>query len=302
MKLLVIGSKGQLGWELERRGARAGFEVTGVDLPEFDITDHGHSVRAIQAVGPAMVINASAYTAVDKAESESRLAFKVNATGPGYLADACRSHGIPLIHISTDYVFDGEKNGPYTEQDPVCPMGVYGQSKAAGEIEVKEGLDEHVIVRTAWLYGIHGTNFVKTMLRMAGEREVLTVVSDQLGCPTYAADLATAVLDIAGRYGRGRPIHWGTYHFAGEGAVSWHGFALEIFRLAGPHTELAVKKVEPIPTAAYPTPAPRPKNSVLDCSLIKKTFDIHPRHWKLSLAEMIRSRAARPGRLTGEEK
>lgn len=289
MKCLVVGSKGQLGWELERQGARSGFEITGVDLPEFDITDPDGIKQTLEAVGAAMVVNASAYTAVDRAESESRLAFEVNATGPGYLAIACRHQGIPLFHISTDYVFNGEKSGPYREDDPVCPMGVYGQSKAAGEAEVKNSLSEHIIIRTAWLYGVHGHNFVKTMLRLAKEKQELSVVSDQQGCPTYAADLAAAVLEIAGQFGHGRSIKWGTYHFTGEGATSWHGFAEAIFGFAQSYTKLAVTKVIPIPTEAYPTPAPRPKNSVLDCSLIKKNFAIRPRRWDLSLGEMIQA-------------
>ena len=195
--------------------------------------------------------------------------------------------GIPLFHISTDYVFDGLKKGPYLESDPVSPVSVYGKSKAAGEVEVRNRLRNHIIFRTSWLYGVHGQNFVKTMLHLGREQTVLRVVADQYGCPTYAADLAEAILAIAVKYREGQQIAWGTYHYCGSGVTNWHGFAEKIFKLARQHDSLNVRTVEPITTAEYPTPAKRPVNSVLDCSLIAKRFDITTRPWPERLARML---------------
>ena len=269
MKVLVIGANGQLGWELCRRGEKQSFDIVSLDLPEFDITEPSAVKKAVSQTGISLVINAAAYTAVDKAESEPELAFAVNRDGPAYLASYCTEVGIPLIHISTDYVFDGNKKGPYFETEPISPLGVYGQSKAAGETEVKGHLKEHIILRTAWLYGINGHNFVKTMLRLGREKEVLRVVADQYGCPTYAADLAEAILEIATQIGEQRDIIWGTYHYCGKGVTSWHGFAQAIFDLAKKYNSFMVKKVVHITTAEYQTQAKRPANSVLDCSLTR---------------------------------
>ena len=237
--------------------------------------------------GASLVINAAAYTAVDKAESEEDIAYAVNKDGPAYLASACKEAGIPLIHVSTDYVFDGSKKGPYLESDPVSPLGVYGRSKAAGEEEIRSRLQKHIILRTAWLYGIHGSNFVKTMLRLGKERQSLRVVSDQYGCPTYASDLAEAILAISENHLEGRKIVWGTYHFCGGGFTTWHAFAEEIFRIACRYQSFNVKEIVPIGTSEYPTAAKRPHNSVLDCSLLRKNFGIIPHPWEESLAVMI---------------
>jgi dTDP-4-dehydrorhamnose reductase len=261
--------------------------MVGLDLPGFDITDFSTVKKKVRQAGISLVINAAAYTAVDQAESEPKLAFAVNRDGPAYLASCCAEVGIPLLHVSTDYVFDGNKKGPYFETDPVSPLGVYGKSKAAGETEVRGHLKEHIILRTAWLYGINGHNFVKTMLRLGREKEVLRVVADQYGCPTYAADLAEVILTVAAQIGEQRDIIWGTYHYCGKGVTTWHGFAEKIFDLAREHCSLAVKEVIPITTPEYPTPAKRPANSVLDCSLFTKHFAVHPRPWQESLADMI---------------
>jgi dTDP-4-dehydrorhamnose reductase len=287
MKILVIGSNGQLGCELCKRGVRYSFDIVSLDLPRFDITDPSEVKKVIGHSHGSLVINAAAYTAVDKAESEPELAFAVNRDGPANLASSCSEAGIPLIHISTDYVFDGNKKGPYLETDPICPLGVYGKSKAEGEAEVRQCLREHIIIRTAWLYGVHGHNFVKTMLRLGREREVLRVVADQHGCPTYAADLAEAILEIAAQICKGCDIAWGTYHYCGKGATSWYGFAEKIFEVAKRYDSFKVKKVEPITTAEYPTPAKRPANSVLKCSLIRRYFGVALRPWPESLAQMI---------------
>ncbi|MGM0384148.1 MAG: dTDP-4-dehydrorhamnose reductase [Thermodesulfobacteriota bacterium] len=289
MKAIVIGANGQLGWEVCHRGAKQGFEIVALDIPEFDITDSYAVEKAVSRSGISLVINASAYTAVDKAESEPELAFAVNRDGPAYLASSCAKIGLPLIHISTDYVFDGNKQDPYLETDPTSPLGVYGKSKAAGEKQVSDILKTHVILRTAWLYGIHGNNFVKTMLRLGKEKEVVRVVADQYGCPTYAADLADAVIAIATHIRENRDVVWGTYHYCGRGVTTWYGFTEVIFGLAKQYDSLMVKKIVPITTEEYPTPAKRPANSVMDCSLLTQNFNINLRPWQESLADMISS-------------
>ena len=293
MKLLVLGSAGQIGHELCRFAWPADYRVAGFDRAEVDITDQGAVTAAVDRERPDIVINAAAYTAVDRAESEPDAAWAGNCAGPGYLAAACRSAGIPLIHISTDYVFDGSKKGPYREDDPVNPLGVYGHSKEAGDRAVREALAEHVILRTAWVYSAHGHNFVKTMLRVAAERPMLRVVADQIGSPTSAADIAGAIAAIVQRLAAG-DRHWGTYHFAGAGAVTWHGFAEAIFELASSWRGTP-PKVEAITTADYPTPARRPANSVLDCRRIGEVFGIVPRPWREALAEVIGELYGRPG-------
>jgi len=287
MKLLVIGENGQLGWEVCRKGKNQGIDMSGLDLPDFDITEPSAVKKAVSQAGVSLVINASAYTAVDKAESEPELAFAVNRDGPAYLAASCAEIGIPLIHISTDYVFDGSKKGLYLETEPVSPLGIYGKSKAAGETEIRANLKEHIIIRTAWLYGLHGNNFVKTMVRLGREKEVLRVVADQYGCPTYAADLADAILTIATQTSEQCDVIWGTYHYCGKGVTTWHGLAQTIFDLANQYDSLMVKEVVPITTSEYPTPAKRPANSGMDCSLITKNLGISLRPWQESLADML---------------
>ena len=195
--IAIIGSNGQLGWELVRQGETRGLKILALDYPEIDIGDPASIDSRIESKEIDLIINAAAYTAVDRAESEPEAAFAVNRQGPANLAEECRERDIPLIHVSTDYVFDGTKKGAYIEEDPVAPLGVYGESKAAGEAEVRKRLPKHVIVRTAWLCGVHGHNFVKTILRMGREKDTLRVVSDQFGCPTFAADLAEAIFEVA---------------------------------------------------------------------------------------------------------
>jgi len=284
MKILLTGAYGQVGWELTRRSRKRGFAVDATDVDVFDITDPRAVEEKVCGQGWELVVNCAAYTAVDRAESEPELALAVNRDGPANLAAACGKAHIPLVHISTDYVFDGSKQGPYRETDPVLPLGVYGRSKAEGDTEVRSRLREHIILRTSWVYGVHGNNFVKTMLRLGQERRVLRVVNDQRGCPTNAADLAEVILAIAGRCDRNP---WGTYHYSGKGVTTWHGFAEAIFTEAQKYTSLLVERVEPIPSSQYPTPAKRPANSVLDCSLFTRTFGIEPRPWRESLAEVI---------------
>lgn len=297
--IAIIGCNGQLGWELVRQGGSLGLKMLALDLAEIDIT-RPESIAGCLAPGAVqLVINAAAYTAVDLAETEKKRAFEVNRDGPANLAGFCAAAGIPLVHISTDYVFDGSKAGAYREADPVSPIGTYGQSKAAGEAEVRRKSHEHLIVRTAWLYGVHGHNFVKTMLRLRREKKTVKVVDDQTGCPTYAADLAGAILSMADHILAGKKTPWGTYHYCGAGPVTWCGFAQAIFEIAGKYEASAAAKVIPITSAQYPTPVKRPANSVLDCSKIEKQFGIQPRPWIDSLADMIEALYISSGKAQG---
>jgi dTDP-4-dehydrorhamnose reductase len=286
MKLLVLGSHGQIGHELCRLAWPQNYQVAAFDRAEVDITQQQAVIAAVARERPHVIINAAAYTAVDRAETDAESAWAGNCSGPRHLAAACNAAGIPLIHLSTDYVFDGSKSGPYRDDDPVNPLGVYGGSKEAGDRAIREALSEHVILRTAWVYSAHGHNFVRTMLRLASDRPVLRVVADQIGSPTSAADIAQAIGVIVQRIAAG-DTHWGTYHYAGDGAVTWHGFAEAIFDLAAPWRG-PPPKVEAITTAEYPTPARRPANSVLDCSHIGEVFGIKPRPWREALAVVIR--------------
>ena len=288
MRVLLTGANGQVGWELAKLAAKKGFGILALDRAALDLTDSSSIHREVSGSGASVVVNAAAYTAVDQAESEPELAFAVNRDGPGYLASACAETGIPLIHISTDFVFNGKKRDPYLETDKVSPLNVYGKSKAAGEVVVGERLRQHIILRTSWVYGAHGHNFVNTMLRLGQEKERVRVVNDQYGCPTHAVDIAEAILTIADQIVRGRQINWGIYHYCGKGVTTWYGFAQAIFALVNPYTSLKVKRIEPIRTAEYPTPAERPASSVLDCSLLEKEFGIRSRPWSESLARMIK--------------
>jgi dTDP-4-dehydrorhamnose reductase len=287
MKILVTGANGQVAWELVKCGAERGYEILPLDRAALDITDRSAVRREVNRAGLSLVINGAAYTRVDQAESEPELAFAVNRDGPANLASACAEAGIPLIHISTDFVFDGEKTGPYLERDKVSPVNVYGKSKAAGETVVRERLQKHIILRTSWVYGVQGRNFVKTMLQLGRERDVIQVVADQYGCPTSAADLADAILRITAQIRDNRQISWGTFHYCGKGVTSWHGLGEATLSLAKRYTALRVKRIEVIRATEYPTPAKRPPNSALDCSLVEGTFNIHPKPWRESLAQMI---------------
>jgi dTDP-4-dehydrorhamnose reductase len=251
-----------------------------VALPhaEADIADRAAVEAAITRHKPTLVVNAAAYTKVDLAETEVEAARRGNETGPAVLARACAAAGVPLVHISTDYVFDGTKSGAYRESDPIAPLGVYGRTKAAGEAAVRAALPQHIILRTAWVYGEFGANFLKTMLRLAATRDELRVVADQRGCPTSTRDLAEAILALAPRMIAREPV-FGTYHFAGTGVTTWHGFASRIVAAQAPLTGRK-PPVVPITTAEYPTPARRPANSELDCGLFAETFGFRARRWE----------------------
>ena len=295
-RVLITGANGQLGRELLRRGPRRDFAVAGRARAELDITDRAAIARAVDATEADLVVNAAAYTAVDQAESEPERAYAVNATGPRLLAQVCAERGLPLIHVSTDYVFDGSKAGGYVEDDPVAPLGVYGASKEAGERAIREELEEHVILRTAWVYSSHSRNFVLTMLQLAEKQDVLRIVGDQYGSPTAAGDLAEAILTVAKRLDEGPKC--GTYHYAGAGRTNWAGFAEAVMELCLPPGR-PVPTVVPITSAEFPRPAKRPANSVLLCDRIARTFQIEPRPWREALAEVgeeIRASAATAAR------
>ena len=288
MKILVTGSNGQLGDELLIQGNNFGYEILPADLPDLDITDKTQVKHRLEKSRPSFVVNAAAYTNVDKAETERNLAFAVNRDGPANLAEICAEFEIPLIHISTDFIFDGKKGSPYIESDIVSPLSIYGKSKQEGENEIRSRLEKHIILRTAWLYGVHGQNFVKTMLKLSREKEVISVVADQFGSPTSAADLTEAILDIIATVKHSSDITWGTYHYCGEGITTWHRFTEEILGMARQYISIKTITVKPVSTAEYPTKATRPCFSALDCGLIKKNFGISSKSWQNSLAIVIR--------------
>jgi dTDP-4-dehydrorhamnose reductase len=288
MRLLIAGWQGQVARALVELAPLApDVEAFAVGRPGLDLCNATSITRAMTDVRPDIIINSAAYTAVDKAESEHEAAFALNRTGAGLLAQEAAKRGAAIIHISTDYVFDGRKTTPYVETDAVAPQNIYGRSKLQGEEAVRQVNAQHIIARTAWVYSPVGANFVKTMLRIAGERDSVRVVDDQMGNPTYAPHLAKVLLDIA-RKVRHAPHdgQWGTYHLAGRGDVSWCGFAREVFRasagLGGPSAEVTA-----ITTAEYPTPAARPKNSRLDCSKAQQTFGVALPDWRDGVRECV---------------
>lgn len=289
MRVLVAGRTGQVAQSL-MRGAerRSSLELIAIGRPDLDLEDTSSIAEAVAGVRPDVVVNAAAYTAVDRAEHEPVLAHRINAIAAGALARSARDVGAPIIHLSTDYVFDGRKTGEYQEDDATNPLGVYGRSKLEGEERVRAEASEHLIVRTAWVYSPFGHNFVKTMLRLAETRDSISVVDDQLGNPTAAADLAEAILNVIEGWrtqpGRGTGE---TYHLAGNGSCSWAGFAEEIFavsrKLDGP-----TATVVPIAGSDYPTPACRPANSRLDSGKFERTFGFAMPPWQQSVSRAVR--------------
>ncbi len=284
----VIGKSGQVARALLRIASERGDRVVVCGRPELDLSNASSIEKFFEDVAPSVVINAAAFTAVDKAETEREEAVLVNATGVGVLARVCASRNIPLLHISTDYVFDGSKHTPYVETDLRKPLGVYGASKAAGEVAIEASAPRHIILRTAWVYGVEGNNFVHTMLRLGQEREELGVVSDQQGTPTFADDIAKTLLDLVPRLVN-EPAEsdvWGLYHFTGGGKTTWYGFAGKIF-LHAKELGFKIPRLKAITTAEYPTPARRPAYSVLDCSKIERVFGITPAPWEETLERAI---------------
>ena len=279
MNILITGCNGQLGNEIQLLQAQyAQHTWLNTDVNELDITDKAAIERFVEENEIGGIVNCAAYTAVDKAESDPQLARKLNADAPAYLAEAVAKRGGWMVQVSTDYVFNGTKHTPYVETDEPCPNSVYGQTKLEGEQAVSKLCPNAMIIRTAWLYSEFGNNFVKTMIRLGREREQLGVIFDQVGTPTYAHDLATAIMTAIDK-----GIKPGVYHFSNEGVTSWYDFTKSIHRLAGINT----CQVSPLHTAEYPTPASRPAYSVLDKTKIKDAYGIEIPHWEESLAKCI---------------
>lgn len=282
MRVLLFGPGGQVGTEIRRSARAAGADVVPIDRGLCDLAAPGAAASFIRASACAAVINAAGYTAVDKAESEPALAAAVNAEAPAEMARACAELGVPFVHFSTDYVFDGTASRPYRETDATAPPGVYGRTKRDGEKAVQAAGGAYAILRLSWVFSAHGANFVKTMLRLSAERDRLRVVADQEGKPTPAAGAAAAGLVVA-RALIGDPMRSGVYHFAGDAATTWADFASAIFEMAGAETT-----VEKIATADYPTPAKRPAYSVLDTEKIEKTFGLAAPSWRDGLRAVLR--------------
>jgi dTDP-4-dehydrorhamnose reductase len=281
VRVLIFGKTGQVGRELGRVAWPSSASIVQLNRSECDLSVPARAAQKVLETMPDVVINAAAHTAVDRAESEPGLAAAINRDAPSAMADACRATGARLIHISTDYVFDGCKRAPYCEDDPVAPLSVYGRTKEEGEAAIRVRLTEHVILRTSWVFAAHGSNFVRTMLRLARERTELRIVADQRGAPTAARDIARAIAGIANRIAMGRGV-WGTFHFASSEATSWVGFVEAIFALRGVSPQLV-----PITTEEYKTPARRPLYSVLDCGRVREVYGIVQPSWRAALADVM---------------
>lgn len=285
--ILVIGATGQLARALARQGAIEGHPIICRGRPHADITDKEALARLFAELSPAAVVNAAAYTAVDDAQRNEATAYAVNAHGPGHLAELCRNNQIALVHVSTDYVFDGASRTPYREDDPIAPLGIYGASKAAGEAAIRETHPQHLILRTSWLYDSQGKSFLTAMLRQGAQRDEMSVVDDQRGAPTWAGDLAAAIAAMLQRVLQDdNGDLWGTYHVTNGGETTWHGFAAEILRLTGQRTP----QLKPIGTSEFPTLATRPPYSVLDNSKAISAFGIEMPAWQDSLSRCMAQR------------
>jgi dTDP-4-dehydrorhamnose reductase len=289
MRLYVIGGQGQVARSLREAAAGDSSIVFGcAERPDVDLLRPASIAKALADFRPDIVVNPAAYTAVDKAESEPEQAFALNRDGAAIVASAAASHGAPLIHLSTDYVFDGSKDAPYVESDPTNPQSIYGQSKRDGELAVATANPRHIVLRTSWVYAPFGTNFVRTMLRLASERDSLRVVDDQIGCPTYAPDIAVAVIAIARKVvTEGWQSNFaGVTHLAGPDALTWYGFANDIVRGSALRGGRSVP-ISPIPSSEYPTPAARPANSRLSTARLVSVFDIRVPPLARSLANCL---------------
>lgn len=286
MRILIAGREGQLARALLAR--LAGHAVTALEPPELDLTSRDSIAAAMAQARPEIVINAAAYTAVDRAEDDAALARAVNATGAGWLAEAAAASGAPFVHVSTDYVFAGDKGAPYVETDPVAPLGVYGATKEEGERLVLAANPRSAVIRTAWVCSPDGANFVKTMLRLAGERDEIRVVADQHGAPTFAADLADAIARMMPRLMTARPGDeaFGIFHLSGAPHTTWHGFTQEILAQAAKRGH-RVPKLTPIATSDYPTRAKRPADGRLDCTKIGRIHGIAAADWRVSLGRCL---------------
>ncbi|KAB0498483.1 dTDP-4-dehydrorhamnose reductase [Pseudomonas moorei] len=289
MKILIVGQHGQVSRELQRRlGVVGELIVPGRD--QLDLTLPDQIRQQVQHVRPDLIINAAAHTAVDLAESEPQTAFAINAIAPGILAQEALSLGIPLIHYSTDYVFDGTKVGPYNEEDRPNPLGVYGKSKLAGERAITDVQGKHLILRTSWVYSAHGRNFLLTMQRLMQEKPELRIVADQIGAPTWAGTIAQSTLALIERWQRDEAAPWGTYHLSAQGETSWFGFAQAIGEALRKQGKTCAELL-PIPSSEYPTPATRPLNSRLDCSRLQHEWGVRQPDWRTALHECLAEQA-----------
>ena len=289
MKILISGQHGQVSRELQRR-LSATCELVVLGRDQLDLA-HPHQIRQqVQRVRPDLIINAAAHTAVDQAESEPEAAFAINATAPGILAEEALALDIPLIHYSTDYVFDGSKSEPYNEADAPNPLGVYGKSKLAGEQAITAVQGKHLILRTSWVYSSHGRNFLLTMQRLLQEKPELRIVADQIGAPTWAGTIANSTLALIERWQAGQTGAWGTYHLTAQGETSWFGFAQAIGEALSQQGKPCATLV-PIPSSDYPTPAARPLNSRLDCTRLKREWAVSQPDWQTALRECLAEQA-----------
>jgi len=290
MKLLLFGANGQVGSEIATQARSKGIELTACTRAQVDIAQQESIADIISASKPSIVINAAAYTAVDKAETEQEQDDAINAQAPGYIATICASAGIPLLHISTDYVFDGSQDHAYKENDPPQPINHYGKSKLQGEQAIRKVHTQHIILRTSWVFGATGNNFVKTIIRLAQEREQLKIVDDQWGCPTSASSIAKALIDISSAIDAGSD-RWGTYHFCGAPPTTWYKFTQKIVSIAQDFMTLKLQELLPIKTEEYPTPAKRPKYTVMQCDKIAQDFGIQSPDWEQNLIELFEREA-----------
>jgi len=287
-RVLVLGSGGMLGRDLLRRFRDSGIPVLGLGSGECDITRRDRVAACVESRPWGAVINCAAYTAVDRAEAEPGAAFRVNRDGAAHVAEACRRENVPLIHLSTDYVFDGQSRVPYREEDPARPVSVYGRSKWEGEEAVRDRSGKHLVVRTAWLYAAHGQNFVTSVLHIARRRKELRVVDDQFGCPTWTEDLAEGLVSMVRKVLESpKGVPWGTYHLCGGGFTSRHAFARAIVEEGYRREHLVVGRILPVPTDHYPTAARRPPWAVLDCQKANNAFGIALPPWQTGLARMM---------------
>ena len=287
-QILILGKQGQIAWELQVTLASLG-NVTVFGSQELDLANPDQIREQVRQVQPDIIVNAAAYTAVDKAETEPELCAAINATAPGILAELARESQALLVHYSTDYVFDGSKTSPYLETDLTNPLGVYGASKLAGEQAIVQVDCPHLILRTTWVYGNRGKNFLLTILRLAAERSELKIVSDQIGAPTWSRSIAEATSQIVAQCGDDRSLR-GLHNLSAAGETSWHGFASQIvsqYRELHPDRHLTIQNILPIPASEYPTPAQRPANSVLDNSKILTDFGVQLPDWNLSLSQLL---------------
>ncbi|WP_175652912.1 dTDP-4-dehydrorhamnose reductase [Pseudomonas sp. Marseille-P9899] len=286
MNILVIGRNGQVAQALQHALGKLGqLHVLGSD--QLDLAHPERIAEQVRAIAPDLIINAAAHTAVDQAENEPELAFAINATAPGILAEEAARLGVPLIHYSTDYVFDGSKTGPYTEDDVPNPLGVYGHSKLAGEQAIAAVGGQHLILRTSWVYSTHGRNFLLTMQRLLQEKPELRIVADQIGAPTWAGTIADSTRQLIERWQAGQAGAWGVYHLTAQGETSWFGFAQAIGEQLKAQGKPCANLL-PIPSSEYPTPARRPLNSRLDCSRLQREWNVSQPDWHQALIDCLK--------------